>query len=158
MLPDSTGTFKSESLLVSWEAHPDLELMILLPQHLKCWLWCLRFFFCFLGFFFFVCLFFEILDVPNTTAVNQPNKGELGGNVNRSNCIQDTAKQVCLTQSCLRTGLQTYPVSLRRLLLCHTYKTTRCLELPHFSTDPSECSREQLWFGNFSFLGFWGLN
>ena len=112
-------------------------------------------FFLFFGFFFFVCLFFEILDVPNTTAVNQPNKGELGGNVNRSNCIQDTAKQVCLTQSCLRTGLQTYPVSLRRLLLCHTYKTTRCLELPHFSTDPSECSREQLWFGNFSFLGFW---
>lgn len=120
VLPCSAGTFKPENSLVSWEGrwwwtggiweclvgfqsvivlrsfyvvHPDFELRILLPQHLKCWLWSL-------WVFAVVCLFQQ--------QIKQPSKGQSGG---RGSCLQDTAKQVCLTRSGHGAGLQTYPVS-----------------------------------------------
>lgn len=94
VLPRSAGTFKPENLLVRWAGrwwwtggiwecligflsvivlrsfyvvHPDFELRILLPQHLKCWLWCL-------WVFAVVCLF----PTTNKTAVKQPSKGQSG--------------------------------------------------------------------------------
>lgn len=151
VLPRSAGTFKPENSLVSWEGrwwwtggiweclvgfrsvivlrsfyvvHPDFELRILLPRHLKCWLWCL-------WIFAVVCLFVCLFPTTNKTAVKQPSKGQSGG-------LRQLPSRYCQTglpyTERSRGWFADVPCFLLLLLLCHTYRTTACLKpAPLFS-------------------------